>query len=99
MAKAGYGADEVNPGVLLVEKIYNYAQVCRGSQVRWAVFTACGMASCQPQLPSLWRAEVPWRPHQGHGVGAAHQGRGAVPGRLRLPGGGERRMGCPCCPC
>lgn len=27
MAKAGYGANEINPGLLLVEKIYNYIQV------------------------------------------------------------------------
>lgn len=27
MAKAGYGAEQTNPGLLLVEKIYNYIHV------------------------------------------------------------------------
>ena len=27
MARAGYGGDQINPGLLLVEKIYNYVQV------------------------------------------------------------------------
>ena len=26
MAKAGYGASQINPGLLLVEKVYNYVQ-------------------------------------------------------------------------
>lgn len=26
MAKAGYGGSEINPGLLLVEKVYNYCQ-------------------------------------------------------------------------
>lgn len=30
MAKAGYGVDQINPGLLLVEKIYNYIHVRPG---------------------------------------------------------------------
>lgn len=29
MAKAGYGVEQINPGLLLVEKIYNYIHVRR----------------------------------------------------------------------
>lgn len=53
MAKAGYGGDQVNPGILLVEKIYNYVQASKqasgqgvwvcGSLVGWLA----GQLSCR----------------------------------------------------
>lgn len=51
MARAGYGSEQVNPGILLVEKLYNYIQA-RRSGSRGVETAACRLAApCQ--LPSL----------------------------------------------
>jgi hypothetical protein len=34
MAKAGYGDSEINPGLLLVEKVYNYCQKHHGGRTK-----------------------------------------------------------------
>lgn len=43
MARAGYGSDQVNPGILLVEKVYNYIQV---GDSKWFTFVCWGVQRC-----------------------------------------------------
>ncbi len=59
MARAGYGSEQVNPGLLLVDKIYSYIQVgCRFCEAAFrtspavasAVYTVPALL-CSPKLP------------------------------------------------